>query len=63
MIKYIIVDDEPLAHELIEEFCGMLPHLKLEKNCYNAIEAMQFFKYQIGGSYVFRPKYAQTERF
>lgn len=42
MIKYIIVDDEPLAHELIEEFCGMLPHLKLEKNCYNAIEAMQF---------------------
>ncbi|KOF04365.1 transcriptional regulator [Roseivirga seohaensis subsp. aquiponti] len=42
MIKYIIVDDEPLAHELIEEFCGMLPHLKLEKNCYNAMEAIQF---------------------
>jgi DNA-binding LytR/AlgR family response regulator len=42
MIKYIIVDDEPLAHELIEEFCSMLPHLKLEKHCYNAMEAMQF---------------------
>ncbi|KYG80470.1 two-component system response regulator [Roseivirga seohaensis] len=42
MIKYIIVDDEPLAHELIEEFCDMLPHLKLEKNCYNAMEAIQF---------------------
>ncbi len=42
MMKYIIVDDEPLAHEIIEEFCSMLPHLQLEKNCYNAIEAMQF---------------------
>lgn len=42
MIRYIIIDDEPLAHELIEEFCSMLPHLQLAKNCYNAIEAMQF---------------------
>lgn len=42
MIKYIIVDDEPLAHELIEQFCNMLPHLKLEKHCYNAMEAIQF---------------------
>ena len=42
MIRYLIVDDEPLAHELIEEFCGMLPHLELAKNCYNALEAMQF---------------------
>ena len=42
MLKYIIIDDEPLAHEIIEEFCSMLPHLQLEKNCYNAIEAMQF---------------------
>lgn len=42
MIKYLIVDDEPLAHELIEEFCSMLPHLQLGKNCYSAMEAMQF---------------------
>jgi len=42
MFKYIIIDDEPLAHEIIEEFCSMLPHLKLEKNCYNAMEAMQY---------------------
>ncbi len=38
----MIVDDEPLAHEIIEEFCSMLPHLTLEKNCYNALEALQF---------------------
>ncbi|UPS91062.1 LytTR family DNA-binding domain-containing protein [Bizionia sp. M204] len=42
MLKYIIIDDEPLAHEIIEEFCSMLPHLQLEKHCYNAMEAMQF---------------------
>jgi DNA-binding LytR/AlgR family response regulator len=42
MIRYIIVDDEPLAHELIEEFCSILPHLELKQNCYNALEAMQY---------------------
>lgn len=46
MIKYLIVDDEPLAHELIEEFCSMLPHLELAKNCYNALEAMQYLNEQ-----------------
>ncbi|WP_420580422.1 LytR/AlgR family response regulator transcription factor [Reichenbachiella sp.] len=46
MIRYIIVDDEPLAHELIEEFCSMLPHLELAKNCYNALEAMQYLNEQ-----------------
>lgn len=42
MLKYIIIDDEPLAHEIIEEFCSMLPHIQLKKNCYNAMEAMQY---------------------
>lgn len=42
MFKFIIIDDEPLAHEVIEEFCSMIPHIQLEKNCYNAMEAMQF---------------------
>ncbi|NOQ73114.1 MAG: response regulator [Crocinitomix sp.] len=42
MLKYIIIDDEPLAHDIIKEFCSMLPHLQLEKDCYNAMEAMQY---------------------
>lgn len=42
MLKYIIIDDEPLAHEITTEFCSMLPHVQLEKSCYNAMEAMQF---------------------
>lgn len=42
MLKFIIIDDEPLAHEIIEEFCSILPHVQLEKKCYNAMEAMQY---------------------
>ncbi|UTD14476.1 response regulator transcription factor [Tenacibaculum mesophilum] len=42
MLNYIIIDDEPLAHEIITEFCSMLPHVQLVKSCYNAMEAMQF---------------------
>tara|TARA_R110000823_G_scaffold309693_1_gene434131 strand:+ start:419 stop:1117 length:699 start_codon:yes stop_codon:yes gene_type:complete len=42
MLKFIIIDDEPLAHEIIEEFCNMLPHLQLEENCYSAMEAIQY---------------------
>jgi DNA-binding LytR/AlgR family response regulator len=42
MLKFIIVDDEPLAHDIIVEFCSMLPHLELQKQCYNAMEALQY---------------------
>ena len=42
MLKFIIIDDEPLAHEIIEEFCAMIPHIKLIGNCYSAMEALKF---------------------
>lgn len=42
MHKFIIIDDEPLAHEIIEEFCTMIPHIQLVGQCYSAIEALQF---------------------
>lgn len=42
MLSYMIVDDEPLAHEIIEEFCSMMPQVQLKKNCYNAMEAMHY---------------------
>ena len=44
MISYIIVDDEPIAHDIIKEYCDMLPNFKLLKNCYNAIEALDFLQ-------------------
>ncbi len=42
MLKFIIVDDEPLAHDIIEEFCSMIPHVQLVGHCYSALEALQF---------------------
>jgi len=42
MTHYLIVDDEPIAHRIIENYCGNLPHLEKKGNCYNAFEAMQF---------------------
>jgi len=42
MIYYVIVDDEPIAHRIIEKYCDDLPHLEKNGNCYNAFEAIQF---------------------
>ena len=41
-ILFMIVDDEPIAHRIIEEYCTNLPHFKLVNHSYNALEAMQF---------------------
>ena len=41
-IRYMIIDDEPIAHRIIEDYCSNLEHLALVSNCYNAIEAMQY---------------------
>lgn len=41
MIQYLIIDDEPIAHRIIEKYCEDLPHLEKSGNCYNAFEAMQ----------------------
>ena len=41
MIKYIIIDDEPIAHRIIEGYCNDLPHMKLVGHCYDAFEAME----------------------
>ncbi len=41
MTKYCIIDDEPIAHRIIEGYCKNLPYLQKVGNCYNAFEAMQ----------------------
>lgn len=46
MIQYLIIDDEPIAHRIIEKYCDDLPHLQKKGNCYNAFEAMQFLSEQ-----------------
>lgn len=42
MIYYLIIDDEPIAHRIIEKYSENLSHLEKKGNCYNAFEAMQF---------------------
>ncbi|CAM1369265.1 LytR/AlgR family response regulator transcription factor [Tenacibaculum xiamenense] len=44
MIKYIIVDDEHIAHEIIKGYCDVLPNLTFVQHCYDAIEAMECLK-------------------
>ena len=41
-ISYIIIDDEPLAHDIIEEYCKDLEFMYLKENCYDALQAMNF---------------------
>lgn len=44
MIQYLIVDDEPIAHRIIEGYAKNLPHLEKKGNCYNAFDAIQFLQ-------------------
>lgn len=41
MINVLIVDDEPLAQEVLEAHIGRIPELHLVKKCSNAIEAKE----------------------
>ena len=43
-MKYIIVDDEPIAHTIIEDYAASLNDLSLVTNCYNAIDALAFLQ-------------------
>lgn len=38
-MNYLIVDDEPIAHRIIEGYCAELSHLQKVGNAYNALEA------------------------
>lgn len=44
MIRYIIVDDETVAHDIIKGYGDALPYLELVHQCYDAIEAMEFLR-------------------
>jgi DNA-binding LytR/AlgR family response regulator len=42
ILKCLIVDDEPLAHKVLESYISKLDSLKVEHNCYSAIEAINY---------------------
>ncbi len=41
-IRCIIIDDEPLAHGVLEKYISKISSLELVYNCYNAEEAISF---------------------
>jgi len=43
-ISCIIVDDEPYAGNLLEEYIQQIPYLRLEKKCLTALEALNFLQ-------------------
>ena len=42
MISYLIIDDEPISHDIIKGYCDLLPNMQLMKNCYDALEAFDY---------------------
>ena len=44
MIKYLIIDDEHIAHDIIKGYCDMLPNMQLMKHCYDALEALEYLR-------------------
>lgn len=45
-ITCLIVEDEPLAMQLMEDYIRKLPMLHLKGKCYDALEAMEWLKHQ-----------------
>lgn len=43
-LRCIIVDDEPIARQIIKKYISEVPYLTLVGTCKNAFEAMQFLK-------------------
>jgi len=46
MTSYLIIDDEHLAHKIIKNYCDQLGNMQLKQHCYDAFEALDFFKTQ-----------------
>jgi two-component system LytT family response regulator len=43
-LKCVVVDDEPMAREIIESYIAKTPNLELVKSCKNAAEAILFLQ-------------------
>lgn len=41
-LRVLIVDDEPLAHDVLKAYVARVAHLQLVGQCYNALEALTF---------------------
>ena len=41
-IKLLIVDDEPLAHKVLESYCEKLDYVEIAGNCYDGLSTLNF---------------------
>ena len=41
-LRCLIVDDEPIARQIIEKYCSYLPELDAVGSCGDALQAKQF---------------------
>ncbi len=46
MMRCLIIDDEPLAHKVIRNYCEDLPYVKIVGSAHSALEAMSFLSGQ-----------------
>lgn len=46
MIRYLIIDDEYIAHDILKGYCDLLPDMQLMKHCYTALEAFDYLNKQ-----------------
>jgi two-component SAPR family response regulator len=44
LIKILVVDDEPLPHELLESYCEGLNYVEIVGHCYDGISTLNFLK-------------------
>ena len=44
MIKYLIIDDEHIAHEIIKSYGDKISNLQLMQHCYDALEALDYLR-------------------
>ncbi len=44
MITYLIIDDEPIAHDVIKGYCDVLPNMQFLQHCYDALEALEYLQ-------------------
>lgn len=61
-MTYLIIDDEPIAHDIIKGYAVLLPNMQLAKQCYDAIEALEYLRTH-SVDLIFRSQYAKIKRF
>ena len=44
MTTYLIIDDEPIAHDVIKNYCDLVTNMQLMKHCYDALEALDYLR-------------------